>query len=62
MFLEIINPVFLADPLGAIVGKTLTNTGVTNPKWVGEKTIGKYYFIMIHLTFSSPITKLSTIQ
>ena len=38
---EIINPVFLADPLGALVGKNLTQLGVWNPKWVGDKTIGK---------------------
>ena len=39
-FAEIINPVFLADPLGALVGKNLTQLGVWNPKWVGDKTIG----------------------
>jgi len=39
--LEIINPVFLADPLGALVGKNLTQLGVWNPKWVGDKTIGQ---------------------
>ena len=38
---EIINPVFLADPLGALVGKNLTQLGVWNPKWVGDKTIGQ---------------------
>ena len=40
-FAEIINPVFLADPLGALVGKNLTQLGVWNPKWVGDKTIGQ---------------------
>ena len=40
IFLEIINPVFFADPLGALVGKSLTSSGINNPKWVGEKTVG----------------------
>ena len=39
-FAEIINPVFFADPLGALVGKSLTSAGVCNPKWIGEKTLG----------------------
>ena len=31
---EIINPVFLADPLGALVGKSLTKSGIIpNPRW-----------------------------
>jgi len=38
--LEIINPVFLSDPLGALVGKSLTQWGLYNPKWFGDKTIG----------------------
>ena len=37
---EIINPVFLADPLGALVGKSLTKSGVPNPRWCGSKTMG----------------------
>ena len=40
IYLEIINPVFFADPLGALVGKSLTSSGLNNPKWVGEKTVG----------------------
>ena len=40
IFLEIINPVFFADPLGALVGKSLTRSGINNPRWVGEKTVG----------------------
>ena len=38
--LEIIKPVFFADPLGALVGRYLTEQGYTNPRWVGEKTVG----------------------
>merc|ERR1712025_263833 len=38
--LEIIKPVFFADPLGAVVGRGLTMLGVFNPKWIGEKTVG----------------------
>merc|ERR1712096_164909 len=38
--LEIIKPVFFADPLGALVGRYLTENGFTNPRWVGEKTVG----------------------
>jgi len=38
--LEIIKPVFFADPLGALVGRYLTEEGYTNPRWVGEKTVG----------------------
>ena len=38
--LEIIKPVFFADPLGALVGRQLTESGVWNPAWIGKKTIG----------------------
>eukprot|EP00092_Neocalanus_flemingeri_P005667 GFUD01006105.1.p1 GENE.GFUD01006105.1~~GFUD01006105.1.p1 ORF type:complete len:226 (-),score=26.67 GFUD01006105.1:115-792(-) len=38
--LEIIKPVFFADPLGALVGRYLTENGFTNPRWVGDKTVG----------------------
>ena len=38
--LEIIKPVFFADPLGALVGRYLTENGYTNPRWIGEKTVG----------------------
>ena len=38
--LEIIKPVFFADPLGALVGRYLTEHGYTNPRWIGEKTVG----------------------
>jgi len=38
--LEIIKPVFFADPLGALVGRYLTNQGYKNPRWIGEKTVG----------------------
>ena len=38
--LEIIKPVFFADPLGALVGRYLTQQGYSNPRWIGEKTVG----------------------
>jgi len=38
--LEIINPVFLSDPLGAIVGKSLNQLNMYNPRWFKEKTVG----------------------
>ena len=39
--LAIIQPVFFADPAGAVVGKWLTLNGYKwNRKWVGQKTIG----------------------
>jgi len=59
--LEIINPVFFADPLGALVGKSLTSAGVCNPKWIGEKTLGgsAAVFLASYLTlvFGSPSFK-----
>ena len=38
--LNIIQPVFYADPLGAIVGKGLTKLKIYNPAWIGQKTVG----------------------
>ena len=38
--LHIIQPVFYADPMGALVGKGLTKLQVYNPAWIGTKTIG----------------------
>ena len=41
MPLHIIQPVFYADPMGAIVGKALTKLIPSfNPQWIGKKTIG----------------------
>ena len=37
--LHIIQPVFYADPMGAIVGKGLTNLNFYNPVWIGNKTV-----------------------
>merc|ERR1711955_159084 len=34
--LEIIKPVFFADPLGALVGRHLTQAGCWNPAWIGQ--------------------------
>ena len=44
---EIINPVFLADPLGALVGKSLTKSGVPNPRWCGSKTLGGSFAVFL---------------
>ena len=38
--LHIIQPVFYADPLGAIIGKGLTKFNFYNPIWIGKKTVG----------------------
>jgi len=38
--LEIIKPVFFADPMGAVVGRHLTSQGLWNPPWTGSKTVG----------------------
>ena len=39
--LHIIQPVFYADPMGAIIGKGLTKLYPQyNPQWIGKKTIG----------------------
>ena len=38
--LRIIQPVFYADPLGAIIGRGLTKLNIYNPAWIGKKTIG----------------------
>jgi len=55
--LEIIKPVFFADPLGALVGRYLTEQGYTNPRWVGEKTVGGscavFVSTMVTLAFGS---------
>ena len=41
MPLHIIQPVFYADPMGAIVGKALTKLIPSfNPQWIGKKTVG----------------------
>ena len=40
MPLHIIQPIFYADPLGAIIGKGLTKLNMYNPAWVGKKTVG----------------------
>ena len=42
--LEIIKPVFFADPLGALVGRQLTESRLWNPAWTGKKS---FSFIII---------------
>lgn len=37
---DVLMPVFFADPAGAVCGKLLNYYGIWNPKWFGEKTIG----------------------
>ena len=62
MPLSIIRPVFLADPMGAIIGKSLTQNNIYNPKWVGDKTVGGTIAVMItaflSLTFGNVWHKL----
>merc|ERR1712133_15541 len=45
--LHIIQPLFIADPMGAMVGKGLTKLQVYNPKWIGKKTIAGTLAVMI---------------
>ena len=60
--LEIIKPVFFADPLGALVGRQLTESGMWNPAWIGKKTIGGSLAVfaatLATLTFGSFAQKL----
>ena len=44
--LEIIKPVFFADPLGALVGRQLTESGLWNPAWTGKKIFFYYYLLL----------------
>merc|ERR1719220_1689681 len=61
--LEIIKPVFFADPLGALVGRQLTESGMWNPAWIGKKTIGGSLAVfaatLATLTFGSWAQKLA---
>ena len=61
--LEIIKPVFFADPLGALVGRQLTEAGLWNPPWTGKKTIGGSLAVFLAtiatLTFGSWAQKLA---
>merc|ERR1711963_560819 len=61
--LEIIKPVFFADPLGALVGRQLTESGLWNPAWTGKKTIGVslavFFATIATLTFGSRAQKLA---
>lgn len=53
--LHIIQPVFFADPMGAIVGKGLTSLrGFPNPAWIGKKTVGGTIavFVVSYLTLT----------
>ena len=60
--LEIIKPVFFADPLGALVGRQLTESGMWNPAWIGKKTIGGSLAVfaatIVTLTFGSFVQKM----
>ena len=59
--LEIIKPIFFADPLGALVGRQLTELGLWNPAWTGKKTIGGSLAVFLAtlatLTFGSWVQK-----
>lgn len=61
--LHIVRPIFFADPLGAIVGKSLTNSNIFNPPWIGKKTVGGSSAVFIacyfSLTFGNDIQKLA---
>ena len=53
--LHIIQPVFFADPMGAIVGKGLTSLrDFPNPVWIGKKTVGGTIavFVVSYLTLT----------
>lgn len=60
--LEIIKPVFFADPLGALVGRHLTQAGCWNPAWIGQKTVGGslavFLATLLTLSFGSSGEKL----
>jgi len=60
--LEIINPVFFADPAGAVVGKYLSQSGYKNPAWWGEKTVGGsaavFITTLVTLTEGTGVEKL----
>ena len=50
MPLHIIQPVFYADPMGAIVGKALTKLIPSfNPQWIGKKTVGQSSNLFAHI-------------
>ena len=60
--LVIVRPIFFADPMGAVVGKTLTNKGIYNPAWINSKTIGGSLAVFIacylSLSFGNHMEKL----
>ena len=63
MPLHIIQPIFYADPMGAIVGKGLTKLNPNfNPKWIGNKTVGGTMAVfitsIITLTYGTMLQKI----
>ena len=50
--IELIKPLFFADPMGAIIGSALTKSGIFNPKWVGKKSVGGSLAVLVstHIT------------
>ena len=63
MPLHVIQPVFFADPMGAIVGKGLTKlVPKYNPQWIGKKTIGGtmavFIVSMLTLTYGTQSQKI----
>ena len=60
--LHIIQPVFYADPLGAIIGKGLTKFKFYNPTWIGTKTVGGtaavFIASLLTLTYGTLLQKI----
>ena len=60
--LLIVRPIFYADPMGAIVGKTLTKNGFHNPAWINKKTVGGSLAVFVtcylSLAFGNTFEKL----
>ena len=60
--LHIVRPIFFADPMGAIVGKTLTNNHIYNPVWINNKTVGGSFAVFftcyLSLTFGDALQRL----
>merc|ERR1711954_306267 len=47
MPIELLKPLFFADPMGAVIGSALTKGGVFNPKWVGKKSVGGSLAVLV---------------
>ena len=47
MPIELLKPLFFADPMGAVIGSALTKVGAFNPKWVGKKSVGGSLAVLV---------------